>query len=244
MKPIVTVFLSLFLSILAPSHLVADCDCPEVEGFQADFCFSLEEIPGKCAQFKMDSDKFYFHPKGKKTVEIATPKVTDLDYFLDLANNKKLKLKAVDILFIQEALTRWEEKQLATVIELASGTLFKGDELTAMNFETQESGLGLNMLRQGNGKLPEKGKNVKVHYRGYLANGTVFDASYDRGQPIEFPLGVGRVIKGWDEGIALLPVGSRGILKIPAEIGYGNRTVGSIPANSTLYFDVFVADAQ
>jgi len=95
---------------------------------------------------------------------------------------------------------------------------------------------------QGKGAKPANGDIVKVHYLGTLQDGTKFDSSYDRNEPIEFELGVGRVIKGWDEGIALLNKGTKATFIIPPEIGYGNRQVGSIPANSTLTFEVELVD--
>jgi peptidylprolyl isomerase len=93
-----------------------------------------------------------------------------------------------------------------------------------------------------NGKIPKIGDKVVVHYTGKLTNDTVFDSSIKRGQPFSFILGKGQVIKGWDEGIALLKSGEKATLKIPAELGYGSRAVGSIPANSTLIFDVELLD--
>jgi peptidylprolyl isomerase len=77
-----------------------------------------------------------------------------------------------------------------------------------------------------------------VHYTGYLTDGTKFDSSLDRGEPFSFSLGVGQVIKGWDEGIALLKPGAKAKLIIPSSIGYGARNMGSIPPFSTLIFDV------
>lgn len=89
---------------------------------------------------------------------------------------------------------------------------------------------------------PKAGDRVKVHYTGTLTNGTKFDSSRDRGEPIEFQLGKGQVIKGWDEGIALLKKGERATLIIPANLGYGEADMGTIPPNSTLIFDVEVVE--
>jgi peptidylprolyl isomerase len=102
-----------------------------------------------------------------------------------------------------------------------------------------ESGLSYYIIEEGEGALAQPGKVVSVHYMGMLEDGTKFDSSFDRGEPIEFQLGTGRVIPGWDEGISLLTVGSKAKLIIPSELAYGERAVGNvIPANATLIFDV------
>ena len=91
----------------------------------------------------------------------------------------------------------------------------------------------------GTGAQAAAGKTVSVHYTGKLTNGKVFDSSLTRGTPIEFKLGAGRVIKGWDEGIALMKVGGKAKLTIPPQLGYGERGAGGvIPPNSTLIFEV------
>ena len=105
-----------------------------------------------------------------------------------------------------------------------------------------DSGLRYIMLEEGNGDTPESGDNVSVHYAGFLLDGTKFDASYDRGEPITFPLGQGRVIKGWDEGVSLLKVGGKAKFIIPPNLGYGDRAMGPIPANSILIFEVELVD--
>lgn len=109
---------------------------------------------------------------------------------------------------------------------------------------TTESGLQYVINQKGNGRQAQKGDKVSVHYTGKLTNDTVFDTSYKRGQPISFKLGAGQVIKGWDEGIALLHVGDKATFTIPANLGYGEMAVGNIPANSTLIFDVELVDAK
>jgi FKBP-type peptidyl-prolyl cis-trans isomerase len=103
--------------------------------------------------------------------------------------------------------------------------------------QTTASGLKYEVLKMGTGAKPTLADNVTVHYRGQLTNGTVFDSSYDRGQPATFPLG--RVVKGWQEGVQLMPVGSTFRFEIPPDLGYGARGAGDlIPPNATLIFQV------
>jgi len=91
----------------------------------------------------------------------------------------------------------------------------------------------------GEGAEAVAGKHVTVHYTGWLTNGTKFDSSLDRGEPFDFPLGRGHVIRGWDEGVAGMKVGGKRKLTIPPEMGYGARGAGGvIPPNATLVFDV------
>ncbi len=101
------------------------------------------------------------------------------------------------------------------------------------------SGLEYEEIQAGTGAQAMPGKTVRVHYTGKLQNGKVFDSSIPRGEPIEFKLGAGRVIKGWDEGIALMKEGGKAVLTIPPQLGYGERGAGGvIPPNATLIFEV------
>ena len=101
------------------------------------------------------------------------------------------------------------------------------------------SGLGYVDLVEGSGARPKTGDSVSVHYTGWLKSGQKFDSSRDRGQPFVFPLGRGRVIKGWDEGGATMRVGGTRKLVIPAHLGYGDRGAGGvIPPGATLVFEV------
>ena len=112
--------------------------------------------------------------------------------------------------------------------------------------DTTYTGTGLKYIKlnETDGKAVTAGATVAVHYTGYLLDGTIFDSSISRGEPISFPIGQGRVIKGWDEGIAYLKVGEKARLIIPSELGYGSRAMGPIPANATLIFDVELVDVK
>ncbi len=100
-------------------------------------------------------------------------------------------------------------------------------------------GLSYEQTQAGSGEKPKVGDKVSVHYVGTLTDGTKFDSSRDRGDPISFKLGVGQVIQGWDKGILALQVGERGILTIAPELGYGEQGAGgAIPGGATLIFDV------
>ncbi len=112
-------------------------------------------------------------------------------------------------------------------------------EKLAAGFSKTDSGLRYQVLQEGTGNKAEKGKTVSVHYKGQLADGTVFDSSYKRNQPIDFALGVGQVIPGWDEGIQLLKVGDKARFVIPSDLAYGSAGAGGvIPPDATLIFDV------
>ncbi|MEG4048312.1 FKBP-type peptidyl-prolyl cis-trans isomerase [Microcoleus sp. Pol17_C1] len=107
------------------------------------------------------------------------------------------------------------------------------------NTVTTDSGLKYVELKQGDGATPKTGQTVVVHYTGTLEDGTKFDSSRDRNSPFQFKIGVGQVIKGWDEGVGTMKVGDRRKLIIPPELGYGARGAGGvIPPNATLIFDV------
>ncbi|MEH2416813.1 FKBP-type peptidyl-prolyl cis-trans isomerase [Nostoc sp.] len=117
---------------------------------------------------------------------------------------------------------------------IASNTM--SDDANAV---TTPSGLKYVELKEGTGATPQSGQTVEVHYVGTLEDGTKFDSSRDRGQPFSFKIGVGQVIKGWDEGLSTMKVGGRRQLIIPPELGYGSRGAGGvIPPNAILHFDV------
>jgi FKBP-type peptidyl-prolyl cis-trans isomerase len=113
------------------------------------------------------------------------------------------------------------------------------------NEVTTPSGLKYTDEVVGNGAAAQSGKTVFVHYTGWLTDGKKFDSSKDRGQPFSFPLGAGRVIKGWDEGVAGMKVGGKRRLVIPSSLGYGAAGAGGvIPPNATLVFEVELLDVK
>jgi len=117
--------------------------------------------------------------------------------------------------------------------------LIASNTMSDANAVTTPSGLKYVELKEGTGATPQAGQTVEVHYVGTLEDGTKFDSSRDRGQPFSFKIGVGQVIKGWDEGVSTIKVGGRRKLIIPSELGYGARGAGGvIPPNATLIFDV------
>ena len=133
------------------------------------------------------------------------------------------------------------EKRIAEQKKMAEDAL----EKLAAGFFFFDSGLRYQIIQKGNGKQAEKGKTVSVHYQGALENGEVFDSSYKRKQPIDFKLGAGQVIEGWDEGISLLQVGDKARFVIPSYLGYGSRGAGGvIPPDATLVFDVELMDVK
>ena len=108
-----------------------------------------------------------------------------------------------------------------------------------------DSGLQYWEIRVGNGEVAKEGSHVRVHYSGWLTTGKKFDSSVDRGQPFDFTIGNGEVIKGWEEGVAGMKVGGKRQLRIPPELGYGaGGSPPDIPANATLIFDIQLLAVQ
>lgn len=125
------------------------------------------------------------------------------------------------------------------------------DEIQVKPFDTKgkkiyqtETGLRYIIVRDGKGAQPKAGQEVKLHYTGYLQNGEIFDSSVKRDEPFTFTLGSGQVIKGWEEGVALMRVGDKMRLIIPPELAYGQRAMGKIPENATLTFDIELLDSK
>jgi FKBP-type peptidyl-prolyl cis-trans isomerase len=129
---------------------------------------------------------------------------------------------------------------VAALLVLAATSFGCGKKRGGANSRMLAGGLVVEETKSGEGAVASNGKIVLVHYSGKLTDGTKFDSSYERGQPIEFLLGAGKVIKGWDMGLDGMKVGGKRKLTIPAELAYGARGTpgGPIPPNATLVFDV------
>lgn len=163
------------------------------------------------------------------------------------------KMEKVEIIRVGAEAEKWNaveafrtfegsrEKRLAEEKKRAEEELDKH----SAGFEKTASGLRYQIIQKGNGTKATKGKKVSVHYSGALTNGMVFDSSYKRKQPIDFVLGIGQVIPGWDEGIQLLQVGDKARFVIPSDLAYGSRGAGGvIPPNATLVFDVELMEVK
>ena len=144
-----------------------------------------------------------------------------------------------------EGKAKIQENNKAYIAKQEAEAAKKLEDLKAGMTKTA-SGLLYKITRSNpEGKAPKAGDMVSVHYAGKLTNGQEFDNSFKRGEPIEIPIGVGQVIKGWDEGIQLLKEGEAATLLIPSELGYGTRGAGGvIPPNATLIFDVELMDVK
>lgn len=190
---------------------------------------------------KGDSISMYINADSVFTKMFGVPQDM-MPKFIKPGSDMRWEVKVVDFYTEEEFLARREaekqEKAEAAKSEFESYLAENG--VTA---EPTESGLIYVCTKPGDGLHPQAGNTVSVHYTGKLLNGEVFDSSVERGEPIEFPLGMGQVIPGWDEGIALMSKGEKGILYIPQDLAYGERTPAPvIPPFSNLVFEVELVD--
>lgn len=193
---------------------------------------SLEEAflmmsAGDSAAFLVNADSMF-----EKAIRAPMPE------FIKKGSNFKFIVKMEGV-YTKTAYEEIVKKEEAELVGKEDKTI--QDYMTKNNLKgvKQPSGLYYVQLQPGTGTRAEAGKSVSVHYTGKLLNGTKFDSSVDRNAPFDFALGQGQVIKGWDEGIALMSVGEKGLLLIPSALGYGIKGAGaSIPANSVLVFEV------
>ncbi|NIP23816.1 MAG: hypothetical protein GWN67_01325 [Phycisphaerae bacterium] len=160
----------------------------------------------------------------------------------DATAGNKLELTEQEIqqtmmAFSQKMRAKQQEKQKADAVKnLAAGKVFLEANKKKEGVKVLPSGLQYKVIKEGTGKTPTAADKVKTHYRGRLIDGTEFDSSYKRGKPAEF--GVKAVIKGWTEALQLMKEGAKWELYIPANLAYGERARPTIPANSTLIFEI------
>ena len=164
--------------------------------------------------------------------------------YLEVGDMLEFRIRLIKVLSeeeIEQEEIELAEQQKTQEMELLNDYLKKEN----IEVEPTESGLYFVESQKGTGKQAEAGKTVVVHYTGSLLNGKVFDSSVERNEPFSFNLGVGQVIKGWDEGIALMKEGGKAKLIIPSELGYGARGAGgAIPPHATLIFDVELIEVK
>lgn len=196
---------------------------------------------GDSATFKIDAANFYLYTAGMMEVPDFVKENSKLSFHIKL-------LKSMDEEEFAAEEQRMMEEQIAKDMlraEEEEGLRLEYLAAEGITEEPTASGLYYIEKQKGDGPKVEAGNTVKVHYEGRLIDGTVFDSSYERGEPIEFVVGQGWVIPGWDEGITMMHVGGKARLVIPSHLGYGERGAGpTIPAFSTLVFDVEVVEAK
>ncbi|HAS8613406.1 TPA: FKBP-type peptidyl-prolyl cis-trans isomerase [Vibrio vulnificus] len=242
------------VSLLAATVMLAvGCQKEEAKPAAAPQAEQVQAEIGKAVHFKSEDDKAAY----AIGVSFANYLSASLDKPSEIGINlnKELVLKGIEHVFagnpeLNEEETRAAlealDKRVAETMqkkaaEKAEAAKKAGDEFRA-EFEKQEgvvktgTGLLYQVITPAEGEKPKDTDTVQVHYKGTLTDGTQFDSSYDRGEPATFPLN--RVIPGWTEGVQLMPVGSKFKFVIPPELAYGAQDTPSIPANSTLVFEV------
>ncbi|MFN5705188.1 MAG: FKBP-type peptidyl-prolyl cis-trans isomerase [bacterium] len=188
---------------------------------------------GDSASFLINADSLF-----TKTFNMSIPE------FIEKGSDLKFTVKVIksipEVELKAEEIKTQKQKDMQETIDIEK--YIKENNLTVV---TTASGLKYVMLAEGTGEQAQAGKSVRVHYTGKLLDGTKFDSSLDRNDPLEFMLGQGMVIRGWDEGIALLKVGGKALLIIPSNLAYGARGAGNvIPPFSPLTFEVELVEVK
>ncbi len=199
------------------------------------FCLSTSLINGQ----SMDSTSYgvgliladNLQKQGLKNIDVDALAAAFKDHQMD---QSKMSMSEAEALF-SAAIQKAQEAEHEVIIE--EGKKFLAENSLKEGVQVTPSGLQYKIVKPGNGPTPKLTDKVNVHYHGTLTDGTVFDSSVERGQPISFPLN--GVIEGWQEGLQLMPVGAKYLLYIPYDLAYGNRGAGAvIKPYSTLVFEV------
>jgi FKBP-type peptidyl-prolyl cis-trans isomerase FkpA len=246
---------SLFkVSLLAATVMLAvGCQKEEEPKVEPAAQEQVQTETGKAVHFKTEDDKAAYAIGVSFANYLSTSIEKPAEFGIEL--KKELVLKGIEQAFAGKAELSEEEIRAALegldkrvaetmqqqAVEKAAAAMKAGDDFRA-EFAKQEgvtateSGLLYQVETEGTGEQPKDTDTVQVHYKGTLIDGTQFDSSYDRGEPATFPLN--RVIPGWTEGVQLMKVGSKYKFVIPPELAYGEQDTPTIPANSTLVFEV------
>ncbi len=194
---------------------------------------------GDSASFRLDAANFFLKTAGRMELPPFVKEESELVFHIKL-----LKAMNEEEFAIEEQ--RMMEEHIAKEMQRAEQEeeiMLEYIDAEGITEKPTESGLYYIETKKGDGPKVVAGNKVKVHYEGRLIDGTIFDSSYERGEPIEFVVGQGWVIPGWDEGITMMHVGGKATLVIPSYLGYGERGAGAvIPSYSTLVFDVEVLE--
>jgi len=227
---------TLYDSRISPTPMKLPLIAPDYKG---DIYEALAMMTiGDSATFIISADSFF----------LKTARYPRLPDFVDSNSILYFDIKVEDILSEAENQKAQEEARKAQEAEAAVLKAEVGDKLQAylkennITVEPTASGLYYIDIKKGSGAKVVPDKTVIVHYRGTFLDGSEFDSSYGRGEPLEFPIGKGSVIPGWDEGIAMMNVGGKAKLIIPYYLAYGESGRGSIPPFSTLIFEVELID--
>ena len=232
----------LFISGLIILNIIIISGCkdaqPDTEKKDAQLNTEKESV-----QFDTEEKKFSYAAGAQFGKNISKQAIDiDVDMFLqgmrDTLTNAEPKLNDEEI---QQALLAYREKAMKKQAEANNAHKLAGEEFLAQNktkegVNVTDSGLQYKIITQGEGKKPSATDEIVVHYRGTLIDGTEFDSSYARGEPITLQLN--QVIQGWQEALPMMPTGSKWQIYVPAELGYGEHGAGSIPPGSALIFDI------
>jgi FKBP-type peptidyl-prolyl cis-trans isomerase FkpA len=253
MKPSLRLPLMIFaaasLTLVAAGCKPSDKAAGEKPAATADKTGSAKAIPGLPTEKEQVS--YMIGMAMAKQLETAKGEI-DVDVIAkaikaSLAGQKLLLTDEQAAQIAQSFGQKMQAQQMAKMIADARTNLAAGEAFLAQNakkpgVQTTASGLQYQVLTEGKGAKPQPTDTVRVHYKGTLLDGKTFDSSYDRGEPATFPLN--QVVPGWQEGIALMPIGSKYKFWIPSKLGYGDKGTpgGPIPPNATLVFEVELLD--